>query len=190
MKDLIHELIPHAPHLGLYVAPQIPEKLVHNAVRDYATTLDPGEVVALFDATLSGNGKDGSVFAIDRFVFQNNDLEPAHEVRYEDLVRVERRRGFFRGAKIFLEVNRARATFELKLDASARPKALEFLYRFLQEAMVRPVVPRTEAATPEPEPGATDRQAVENALNTLRVQGRLTEADYRRLLAALTGDAA
>lgn len=186
MKDLIHELIPHAPHLGLYVAPQIPEKLVRNAVHDYAATLAPEEVVALFDATLSGNGKDGSVFAIDRFVFQNNDLEPAHEVRYEDIVRVERRRGFFRGAKIFMEVNRGRATFELKLDASARPKALEFLYRFLQEAMVRPIVPRPEAATPEP--GTTDRQAVEHALDTLRVQGRLTEADYRRLLEALGDD--
>lgn len=188
MKDLIHELIPHAPHLGLYVAPQIPEKLVHNAVRDYAATLDPGEVVALFDATLSGNGKDGVVFAVDRFVFQNNDLEPAHEVRYDDLVRVERRRGFFRGAKIFMEINRGRATFELKLDASARPKALEFLYRFLHEAMVRPIVPHPDE--PDFEPGTTDRAAVEHALDTLRVQGRLTEADYRRLVEALGDDAA
>lgn len=183
MKDLIHELIPHAPQMGLYVAPNIPEKLIRNAVHDYAGAMEPGEVVALFDATLLGNGKDGAVFAVDRIVYQNNDLEPAQEVRYEDLVRVEKRRGFFRGAKVMMEVNRGRATFELKLDCSARPKALEFLYRFLHEAMVRPVV----AEADETPATGTDREAVLRALETLRVQGKLTDADHRRLVAALEG---
>lgn len=187
MKDLIHELIPHAPQMGLYVAPKIPEKKLRKAIDDYAKTLEPDEVQALFDATLIGNGGDGAAFAVDRFVFQNNDLEPAQEVRYDDVVRVERKRGFFRGAKVILEVNRGRATFDLKLDCSAHPDALEFIYRFLHEAMLRPVVPRED---PDVEPEQTDRYAVERALDSLVSQGRLTKADRKRLLAALDRDAA
>ena len=147
MKDLIHELIPHAPHMGLYVAPNIPADKLLNALRDYAPSMPPGEVVALYDATLMGSAKDGAVFATDQFIFQNNDLEPAHVVRYQDLVRVDKKRGLFKGAKIYLEINRGRATFDLKLDLSGKPKAMEFLYRFLYEAMLLPV----EQASASPE---------------------------------------
>lgn len=185
MKDLIHELIPHAPHLGLYVSPNIPEKLVHNALHDFARSMEREDVVALFDATMLGNGKDGAVFAIDRFIFQNNDLEPAHEVHYEDLVDVDKKRGFFKGAKVLMQINRGQATFELALDVSARPKALEFLYRFLHEAMLRPV------AKVEPSPdgartaAGSDIHAVEQALGKLRAQGLLALPDYNRLMEAL-----
>ncbi len=193
MKDLIRELLPHAPQMGLYVEPHIPETLVHNAVEDYAKTMPPADVVALFDATLLGNAKDGALFAADRFVFQNTDLEPAHDLRYEDLVRVEKKRGFIRGAKVLLMVNRGRATFELKLDCSARPKAMEFIFRFLHEAMLRP------AARPEPAPAGarsaagSDLQAVQDALRALSADGRLAPADHRRMLDVLetpepTGD--
>ncbi len=185
MRDLIHELIPHAPQMGLYVAPKIPESKLRNALHDYARSMEPEEVVALFDATLLGNGKDGAVFAIDRFVFQNTDLDPPQEVRYEDVVRVDKRRGLFKGAKILLEINRGRATFDLKLDCSAHADAMEFLYRFLHEAMLRPVA----KADPAP-PGArtadgSDRHAVQAALDKLRAQGLLTLADYNRLMEAL-----
>ena len=182
MRDLIHELIPHAPQMGLYVAPKIPEKKIKKALGDYAKGMEADEVLALFDATLIGNAGDGAVFAVDRFAFQNNDREPAHEIRYDDLVRVEKKRGFFKGAKVLLEVNRGRATFDLKLDCSAHPEALEFLYRFVHEAMLRPVVPRdSEGVTP----GETDLEAVERALDTLLVRGLLTDSDRRRMLAAL-----
>ncbi len=185
MKDLIHELIPHAPQMGLYVAPNIPPDKLRNALHDYAPSMPPGDVVALFDATVMGRAKDGAVFATDRFIFQNNDLEPAHEVRYTDLVRVEKKRGFLKGAKVVLEVNRGRATIDLKLDSSGKPQALEFLYRFLHEAMLLPVEPH-----PDPPPDAltaagSDVRAVHQALDKLRAQGHLAEADYRRLLDAL-----
>ena len=185
MKDLIHELIPHAPHMGLYVAPNIPADKLRNALHDFAPSMQPDEVVALYDGTLMGGAKDGAVFAADRFIFQNTDLEPAHEVRYEDVVSVERKRGLFKGKKVYLDVNRGRATFALKLDVSARPKALDYLYRFLHEAMLLPVEPSAK-----PPPGArtaagTDLDAVRQALDTLRAQGLLAEADYYRLLDAL-----
>ncbi len=183
MKDLIHELIPNAPQMGLYVAPNIPPNKLRNALHDYAPSMAPEEVVALYDATLMGSAKDGAVFAVDRFIFQNNDLEPANEVRYEDIVSVDKKRVFLRGAKIYLEVNRGRATFDLTLDFSGKPKALEFLYRFLHEAMLLPVEPR-------PEPSArtaagSDLRALHQALDKLRAQGQLADDDYHRLLAAL-----
>ena len=185
MKNLIHELIPNAPQMGLYVAPNIPPDKLRNALHDYAPSMAPEEVVALYDATLMGSAKDGAVFAGDRFIFQNNDLEPANVVRYEDIVSVDKKRGFLKGAKVSLEVNRGRATFDLTLDFSGKPKALEFLYRFLHEAMLLPVEPR-----PDPSPGArtaagSDVRAVHQALDKLRARGHLAEADYRRLLDAL-----
>ena len=185
MRDLIHELIPHAPHMGLYVAPNIPADKLHNALRDYAPSMQPGEVVALYDGTLMGSAKDGAVFASDRFVFQNTDLEPPHEVRYEEVVHVEKKSGVLKGKKVFLEVIRGRGTFALKLDVSARPEAMAYLYRFLHEAMLLPAEPVSE-----PPPGArtaagTDLHAVRQALGTLRAQGLLAEVDYQRLLDAL-----
>ena len=183
MRDLIHELIPNAPKMGLYVAPNIPPDKLRNALHDYAPSMAPEEVVALYDATLLGSAKDGAVFAGDRFIFQNNDLEPANIVRYEDIVSVDKKRGFLKGAKVALEVNRGRATFDLTLDFSGKPKALEFLYRFLHEAMLLPVEPR-------PEPSArtaagSDLRALHQALDKLRAQGQLADADYHRLLDAL-----
>jgi len=185
MRDLIQELIPHAPHLGLYVAPAIPEDKLRNALDDYAGALRPEEALALFDATLMGSARDGAVFAADRFVFQNNNLEPAHEVRYEDLVQVDKKRGFLKGAKVCLSVNRGRATFDLTFDCSGKPEALAFLYRFLHEAMLRPEARLPEADVPRTAAGS-DLQALRNALDALRADGRLVEDDYRRILDALS----
>ena len=76
MLGLITDLIPHAPKLGLFVAPRIPAKKLRNAIEDYAPQLEPDDVLALFDATLTGNARDGMVLAADRLVFQNHNLEP------------------------------------------------------------------------------------------------------------------
>lgn len=184
MKDLIHELLPHAPQMGLYVAPNIPEGLVQNALGNYGGEMEAEEVLALYDATLMGNAKDGAVFALDRFVFQNNALHHAQVVRYEDVVRVDKKRGLLKGAKILLEVNRGRATFDLELDCSGKPKAAEFLYRFLHEAMLRPVAQaEVEEVWPgERTPAGTDLAALQNALEKLRAQGVLSVEDYERII--------
>lgn len=186
MEDLLLELLPQAPHLGLYVAPSVPNDKVRNALGDYAPGVHADEVVALYDATLLGNAKDGAVFLRDRFVFQNNDLEPAHEVRYADVVRVVERRKLLGGRKVELDVNRGRATVTLTLDFSGRPDAAAFIARALHEAMLR--------GTPEEQPDArrapaneiaTDPAAVRDALEAVHSAGRLTRADLDRLMAAL-----
>src|SRR5690606_16335246 len=136
MRDLIKELIPHAPHLGLYVHPDIPPEKIRNALSDYARSMQPDEVVALYDGTLIGNARDGAVFAGDRSAFQNSKLDPVQEVRYSDLIIVENKRKLLGGRKVRIDVNRGRATVTLTMDFSGKPDAAEYVARFLNEAML------------------------------------------------------
>lgn len=185
LKALILELLPHAPQMGLFVAPHIPSNKLRNALRDYATSIQEDEVLALFDATLMGSAKDGAVFGADTFVFQNNDLEPTHVIRYTDIVGVEKQRGFIKGTKILLEVNRGRATFEVKLDMSARTEAQDYLFRFLHEAMLLPEEVSQPTGSNTTKAGS-DRNVVMAALDRLRDEGTLVEEDYRRLVEAIS----
>ena len=192
MKDLIQELIPHAPQMGLYVAPNLPADKRRNAVADYASNMALEEVVALYDATLTGNAKDGAIFAADRFVFQNTDLEAAQTVRYRDLVGVTMKRRLLGGRKVILDVNRGRATFQLTIDFSGAAEAAEYVARFLEEAMHRTAeadMARTTASEVEAESdgNGTDVDAVRAALGELRAAGKLSTDDYERLLAVLGG---
>lgn len=185
MDDLISELIPHAPQMGLYVTPDLPPDKRQNALDDYALDVNPEEVLALYDATLMGNAKDGAVFTADRVVFQNTDLEAPQTVRYRDLVGVTLKRRLLGGKKVVLDVNRGRATFQLALDFSGASEAAEYVQRFLEEAMHQSA--EAEAAVREQSPPAseTDIEAVQAALNELRQTGQLADTDYRRLLRAL-----
>jgi hypothetical protein len=197
MKDLVQELIPHAPQMGLFVAPDIPDARLENALRDYAPGVEAGDVVALYDATLTGNAKDGAVFAGDRFVFQNTDLEAAQTVHYTDLVGVEAASRWFGlgGKKVEVTVNRGRATFSLTMDFSGQPDAADYVGAFLERAMLegvdtdRPEGTGSPAGAPGKEPGApapeTDVDAVRAALDRLREAGKLADADHARLLEAL-----
>ena len=182
MEDLIHERIPHAPKMGLYVVPDIPAKKLRNAIRDYALDVEEDEVVAMFDATMFGSAKDGALFMADRLVFQNNDLQTPETVRYEDLVGVKAKRRL--GVKkVQLTVNRGRATFELLLDFSGQPDAAEFVEKFLSEAMLRSV----SLGRPTRTASGTDLAAVRRALDKLRKEGLLSDEDYERMLAMVRG---
>jgi hypothetical protein len=186
VKSLLAELLPHAPHLGLFAVPNIPEDRLRGALRDYAPMMAAEDVLALYDATLLGNGKDGAVFAADRFVFQNNNLEAAQEVWYRDLVGVEAKRKLLGGRVVQVEVNRGRATFTLGIDFSGKPEAAGYVARFLHEAMVHGAAGEMDTeAPPAPAAPATDVAAVRAALDGLRRQGLLTEEDFQRLLEAL-----
>jgi len=194
MKDLIRELIPHAPHLGLYVVPNIPADKRRNALQDYAKSVGEAEVLALYDATLMGSAKDGAVFMADRFVFENSNLEAAQEVRYEDVVRVVTRKKLLGGQKIELDVNRGRATVNLAIDFSGKPEAAEYVARFLNEAMMQGAAgemdarssPASTQASPFPRPGVkTDLEAVRAALDELQEQELLAAEDYHKLRAAI-----
>lgn len=196
MESLLHEYLPQAPQHGLYRVPAIPEDKLRAALRDYASEVEPGAVLALYDATRLGSAKDGAVFLADRLVYQNNDLTPAQTIHYEDIVRVTEKRLFLGGRKVELDVNQGRATTTHALDFSGRAEAAEYVARFLQEAMLA----SARAAETQPTPGASssdasrrtaagsDIEAVEHALTELRTTGALADADYRRLRAALRGD--
>lgn len=184
MRDLIKELIPHAPHLGLYVHPDLPPDRVRNALSDYARSMQPDEVVALYDGTLIGNAKDGAVFARDRFVFQNFKLDPVQEVRYADLIHVENKRKLLGGRKVRIDVNRGRATVTLTIDFSGKPDAADYVARFLNEAMLHGAAIEMDERR-EKGRAQTDVEAVRNALEPLVNTGRLTPDDYRKMMELL-----
>jgi hypothetical protein len=182
MEALLRDRLPHAPQMGLFVTPNVPASKLDTALADYATAVGRGEVIALYDATLSGTGGDGAVFARDRFVFQNNDLQAVQTVRYADLVGVEVQRRWLGlgGKRVALTVNRGRATFELTMDFSGAPDAADYVADVLETAMVRDV--DFAPATPADE---TDRAAVREALERLRAEQKLTEEDFARLMSTL-----
>ena len=179
MEDLLRDRLPHAPQMGLFVRPNVPSGRLEGALSDYATDVDREEVLALYDATLSGTGGDGAVFTADRFVFQNNNLQSTQTVRYADLVGVEVQSRWFGlgGKRVMLTVNRGRATFELTMDFSGAPKSASYVAEFLDAAMVADI-----DFAPSSEPEETDVAAVRNALQRLRAERKLTEADYERLV--------
>lgn len=169
MTELVGDLIPHAPQMGLYVAPQIPPDLLRNAVESFGNGAKPDAVLALFDNSIFGNARDGVLLKADGIVFKKSGQQ-AHEVRYEDITHVDKKKGFLSKA-LHLDVNRGRATFTVTIDVSNNAEALDYLYRFLQEAMLQPVPV-----------GATDWEAVQQALLALRCRGLLRHEDYDRLL--------
>lgn len=173
MRILIEELLPHAPKIGLFVAPEIPGKRLQGAIRDYAKNIAPEDVLALYDGTFLGNGRDGAVFLEDRLIFQNSDLEPSQTVYYQNIVLVESSKSRLRGAYIGMDVNRGRATFSMSLDVSRHPRSLEYMEKFLRRVML---------LSDSPDSAETDWGTVSKVLDELRSRGSLTEADYQRLM--------
>ena len=177
MDALLREYLPHAPKLGLFVAPEIPKAKLSAALGDYATNVQADEVIALYDATRLGSGKDGALFLVDRLVFQNNNLQTPRAIRYDDIVRVDAKRKLLGGRKVEIDVNQGRATVTESIDFSGRPGAAEYVERFLREAML--------ASPAEEGRSATDAPAVQLALDRLVADGLLTDEDRLRMLAAL-----
>ncbi len=191
MEDLIKEFIPNASGMGLYVVPQIPDEKLNNAIQDFAHGMNPSEVIALYDATLMGSAKDGALFGADRFIFQNTDLESPQIIRYEDIVRVSTKRRFLSGRKVLLDVNQGRATVTLKIDFSGKPKAAQYVTRFLHEAMMRAISDVHDEAVTSAKKRAygtkTDADSVISALDELLAARKLSLVDYERLVDLLEG---
>lgn len=182
MEALIKELIPTSPDIGLYVGSSIPPEKKRNALKDYASTVDPIEVLALYDATLLGGAKDGAVFTSDRLVFQNTDLDEPKTVRYGDIVRVHTKRNFLSGRKVVLDVNSGgRATVEMVVDFSGKPKAAEFVAKFLYEAMLRTMTDSATELGSGPS-GDTDVNALRKTLRLLIERDMLSEEDFSRIM--------
>ncbi len=173
MRSLVQELLPHAPKIGLFVTPEIPSKRLKGATKDYAKKIHPEDIIALYDGTFLGNGRDGAIFLEDRFVFQNSDIESAQTIRYCDIVFVESHQSMMRGSYINIEVNRGRATFSVKLDLSKHPGSMKYIEKLFQKLMI---VPESTDAQ------QTDWDAVIGALDVLHAKGQLTESDHQRLI--------
>lgn len=190
MRALAIDLIPHDPKLGLFVAPDIPSDKLKNAIKDYAKDVRIPEVLALYDGTLLGSAKDGVVLCKERLVFQNNDLQDPQEIRYDDIVRVNLKKRLLRGNLVLLDVNRGRATTEVAIDFSGKPDAASHVAHFLSEAMLKGVdfgrgedsIAGTDRTNREPK---TDRHAVEDALDRLHREGKLTREDKYRMMESL-----
>jgi len=188
MRALIEKYIPNAPGLGLYLQPNIPEEKLRNALEDYAQAVHARDVVALYDATLLGSAKDGAVFTADRIVFQNTDLHPAQELRYDDIVGVSVKKRFLGGMKLLVDHNAGQATVTHTIDFSGKGGAAQYVARFLQEAMLAGAEAADEAADAtrqETRSSETDRVSVEAALAGLIATGRLSRADYNKMIRAL-----
>lgn len=185
----LSDLIPHAPHVGLYAGSSIPKDKLANAIGDYAKEIAKDDVLALYDATLMGSAKDGAVFARDRLVFQNNDLQPVHEVRYEDIVQVDSKRKLLGGRRLLIMINRGRATFQVEMDFSGKPQAADYVLRFLREIMLHPDAMESATGGDEGRDSDasghrsavdtdTDVTAVSSALRKLRDEGLLSRKDF------------
>lgn len=186
MKRLITELLPHAPQLRLYVAPNIPENKLKNAIDDYGKGAQESDVIALFDATLMGSAKDGALFLADRFLFQNSPVDPEHVVKYTDLIEVTSKRKLMGGRKVNLKINRARATMDLQMDCSVKPEAATYIARFLNEALLHSAAREMDTADAiHLSPAGSDLDAVEEALMSLRGKGLLAEKDYEQMMRAI-----
>lgn len=182
MEALLRELVPTAPDLGLYVSPDIPAPKLAAAIHDYAPTVEPAAVLALYDATRLGSAKDGALFLADHFVFQNNDLQAPRTVRYEDMVGVRSKKRLLGGREIEIDLNRGgRATITETLDFSAHAEGAAYVERFLHEAMIRSAA---LAASPGHAP-QTDVAAVREALDALVARGLLAPEDRDRMMAHL-----
>lgn len=178
MEALLRELIPHAPHLGLYVTPHLPGDKVKAAMKAYGGSFDE-PVIALYDATRFGSARDGALFGPRSFLFHNL-IETPQRVAYLDLIRVWPDKKLLGGQKLRLQVNRARATFDLEMDFAARTEALPYVQRFLETAQAR---------TADREMGVgVGADPVEEALLVLeREAARLTADQRARLQAMLRG---
>ena len=182
VKQLVRELVPTAPELGLFVAPNIPADRLRGALDDYATGVDAREVLALYDATYKGNGKDGAVIVAERLVFQNHDWAAVQEVRYEDIVQVSTKKKFIGGRKVYVEANPGRATVTFVIDFSGKPKAADYVARFLQEVMMMTIGAESDASLEDP---VTDVDAVAGALNELHDGGKLSSSDLRAMMSVI-----
>lgn len=168
--------------MGLFVTPDLPSDRLQNALSAYAREVDREEVLALYDATLTGTGRDGAVFTADRVVFQNLGLQAPQTVRYSDLIEVVESSRWFGlgGKKVDLTVNRGRATFDVTIDFSGAPEAASYVAGFLEAALLHDVDFSSDAPA-----GQTDVGAVREALKRLRTQEKLSQADYERLMEVL-----
>ncbi len=72
----------------VYIAPDIPEKKLNNAILSIAEGVNPQYVLAIIDTTLFGSAKEGIVFLGDR-LFVRNTFEKTTMFNFSDILEAE-----------------------------------------------------------------------------------------------------
>lgn len=70
------------------IAPNIPNKKLDNAIKAFGYSGSPSNIVALFDNTLFGSGKDGVIFTGEMFIYRPSFSDPI-SVSYSSIAKVE-----------------------------------------------------------------------------------------------------
>jgi hypothetical protein len=70
------------------IAPQIDEKKLNNAVKSFAFSGNPSNVIALLDNTLLGSGKDGILFTGEKIIYRASFADPV-SVPYASIASAE-----------------------------------------------------------------------------------------------------
>ncbi len=73
---------------NISIAPQIDEKKLNNAIKAFSYTGNPNSVIALFDNTLLGSGKDGLLFTGEQLIYRPSFSDPI-KVTYNSIACVE-----------------------------------------------------------------------------------------------------
>lgn len=85
----------------IHIAPNIPKKLLSNALSAYGLTVDPSEVVVLIDDTMFASGKDGCLIG-QEYLAVRESFSDAVVYAYDEVDSLE-----LKGSKLFLNKRQA-----------------------------------------------------------------------------------
>ena len=84
IKTKLSEINPKRSHLS----PEISENIINNSVKSFKFDGDPDNITAIFDSTLTFNGKEGILFTGERLIYKASFSEPIC-VRYDEINSIE-----------------------------------------------------------------------------------------------------
>lgn len=84
----LREKLPSVSKKSMFIAPSIDEKKLNNAVKSFGYSGSPSNVVALFDNTLFGSGKDGLLFTGEQVIYRPSFSDPI-QINFESITSIE-----------------------------------------------------------------------------------------------------
>lgn len=87
IEDLIgiHAMKMATTDSNLHIAPKIPQKKLTNAIEAYGENVDPGRVVALYDATIFGSATDGFFITPAGIYFSEGINNEANAIMFSEI---------------------------------------------------------------------------------------------------------
>ena len=80
-----------ATGLSYYIKGDIPSKKIDNAIKKWASGLDPNSIIGFWDTTVVGSGKAGYIFTDDKIYYQET-MEKPKKLWYDDIKLLELRK--------------------------------------------------------------------------------------------------